>query len=247
MRWLRRISAIILVLFVVPLLITACSSVNLGVDWRIANRDSAGLAPSPVTNKEAIVQVYGARAFNWRGIFAVHTWIAVKAENANQFTVYQVIGWRTRHGGSAVVASYDVPDRNWYGARPEIYKDIRGPDAQALIPEIEAAVQSYPHVHRYVLWPGPNSNSFVAHVARQVPNLAVDLPPTAIGKDYIGHGDLIGPAPSNTGFQISLFGLLGLTLALEEGIEFNVLTLNVGIDPLDLGIRLPGLGRISLL
>jgi hypothetical protein len=234
LKWFKRISAIVLALFVAPL-------------WRIANRDSAGLAPSPTSSKEAIVQVYGARAFNWRGIFAVHTWIAVKAENARQFTVYQVIGWRARYGGSAVVASHDVPDRNWYGAKPEIYKDIRGPQAQALIPEIEAAVQSYPHAHRYVLWPGPNSNSFVAHIARQVPNLAVDLPPTAIGKDYIGHGELFGPAPSNTGFQISVFGLLGLVIALEEGIEINVLTLSVGIDPLDLGIRLPGLGRASLL
>ena len=247
MKWCKRIGAIILVLFIAPLLITACNSVKLDADWRTANRDSAGLAPNPLVTPEAVVQVYGARAFNWRGIFAVHTWIAVKAAGAENYTVYQVMGWRARNGGSAVVSGHGIPDRNWYGAKPQIYQDIRGREAQALIPKIEAAVKSYPHSHRYVLWPGPNSNSFVAHVAREVPGLGVDLPPTAIGKDYIGDGDLIGPAPSNTGFQVSLFGLLGLTLALEEGIEFNVLTLGVGIDPLDLGVRLPGLGRASLL
>ena len=112
MKWFKRVSAIVLALFVAPLLITACSSVNLNADWRDANRDSAGMAPNPATSKEAIVQVYGARAFNWRGIFAVHTWVAVKAENAPYFTVYQVIGWPARHGGSAVVASLDVPGRH---------------------------------------------------------------------------------------------------------------------------------------
>jgi len=246
-KWLKRLCVVLLTLFVAPLLITACSKVSLGADWRTANRDSAGLAPNPATTQEAVVQVYGARAFNWRGIFAVHTWIAVKADGADQYTVHQVIGWRARHGGSAVVSGPGVPDRNWYGAKPQIYKDIRGADAEALIPKIEAAVGSYPHAHRYVLWPGPNSNSFTAHIAREVPGLAVDLPPTAIGKDYIGNGNLFGPAPSNTGIQISLFGLLGLTLAIEEGIELNVLTLGVGVDPLDLGIRLPGIGRLSLL
>ena len=247
MKWYKRLAMLILVLFITPIVISACKSVDLRADWRTANRDSAGLAPDPTSTPEAVVQVYGARAFNWRGIFAIHTWIAVKAENAGDFTVYQVMGWRARHGGSALVAERGVPDRNWYGAEPQIYRDIRGADAQALIPQIEAAVKSYPHSHRYVLWPGPNSNSFVAHVAREVPGLGVDLPPTAIGKDYIGHGDFLGPAPSNTGFQISLFGLVGLTLALEEGIEFNFLTLGVGLDPLDLGIRLPGVGRASFL
>ena len=246
MKWCKRLAAVVFALFVAPLII-ACSAVNLGADWRTANRDSADLAPDPVATQEAVVQVYGARAFNWRGIFAVHTWIAVKAAGADQYTVHQVIGWRAREGGSAVVAERGVPDRNWYGAKPEIYQDIRGAAAQALIPQIEAAAASYPHAHRYVLWPGPNSNSFVAHVARAVPGLAVDLPPTAIGKDFIGNSDLLGRAPSNTGFQISVFGVLGLTLAIEEGIELNVLSLGVGIDPLDLGIRLPGIGRLSLL
>jgi hypothetical protein len=246
-KWCKRLAAAILVLIVAPLLITAYRSVDLGADWRTANRDSAGLAPDPATTPEAVVQVYGARAFNWRGIFAVHTWIAVKAARASHYTVHQVIGWRARHGGSAVVSEPGIPDRNWYGAKPQIYRDIRGADAQALIPQIEAAVSNYPHAYRYVLWPGPNSNTFVAHVAREVPGLAVDLPPTAIGKDYINDGDLFGPAPSNTGIQISILGLLGLTIAVEEGIELNILTLGIGIDPLDLGVRLPGVGRLSLL
>ena len=41
-------------------------------------------------------------------------------------------------------------------------------------------------------------------------------------------------------------GLLGLTLAVDEGLELNLLGLVFGIDPLDLAIKLPGIGRIGM-
>ena len=34
-------------------------------------------------------------------------------------------------------------------------------------------------------------------------------------------------------------------VAVEEGVEVNVLGLTVGIDPLDFAIKLPGLGRLG--
>lgn len=247
MKWLKQVVLAVAVLFVTPLLISACSSANLTADWRTADRSSARLAPDPREERGAVVQVYAARAFNWRGIFAVHTWIAVKPEGQRTYTIHEVLGWRARRGGSAVVSRVDSPDRYWYGARPQVLRDIRGPEAAALIPAIEAAVASYPHARRYVLWPGPNSNTFVAHVAREVPGLRLDLPPTAIGKDYLPGGGLFGVAPSNTGFQLSLFGLLAVTAGLEEGLELNVLSLGVGIDPLELALRLPGLGKVGVL
>jgi hypothetical protein len=38
---------------------------------------------------------------------------------------------------------------------------------------------------------------------------------------------------------------MGLTAAVEEGIELNLLGLTLGLDPLDLAIKLPGIGRIG--
>ena len=78
-----------------------------------------------------------------------------------------------------------------------------------------------------------------------MPELGLDLPPTAIGKDYLGLGTFVARSPSGTGFQVSLFGLLGVTIGIEEGIEINLLGLAVGVDPLDLALRLPGLGRLG--
>ena len=47
-------------------------------------------------------------------------------------------------------------------------------------------MHEYPYANTYSLWPGPNSNTFTAWIARAVPELETDLPATAIGKDYIG-------------------------------------------------------------
>ncbi len=94
MKWFKRISMFLGVLLAGPLLMVACGKINLGQDWRTADRSPTGIAPDPATTREAVVQVYAARAINWRGIFAVHTWIATKLQGANGYTVHQVVGWR---------------------------------------------------------------------------------------------------------------------------------------------------------
>ena len=71
-----------------------------------------------------------------------------------------------------------------------------------MIPRIEAAVQAYPFADRYRSYPGPNSNTFTAHVARSVPELGLDLPPTAIGKDYRPLADAVGRAPGGGGVLV---------------------------------------------
>ena len=72
----------------------------------------------------------------------------------------------------------------------------------------------------------------------------MDLPPTAIGKDYLGWRS-VNRTPSGTGAQASLFGLLGVAAGLEEGVEVNLLGLNFGVDPKSLSIKLPIVGRIG--
>jgi hypothetical protein len=243
----RRIGWLILLL---PLY-AACSVTYLGQsgrvggnDWRTASRESVGLAPDPASTPEAVVQVYAARAISWRGYFGVHTWIAVKPSGADQFTVHEVIGYRLRRTGTAVVSGAREPDGRWFGAEPELLKDVRGPGVDALIERIEAAVQNYPYAGAYRIWPGPNSNTFTAFVLRDVPELRVDLPPTAIGKDYLGLMP-VALTPSGTGGQASMLGLAGVVAGWEEGLELNLLGLTFGVDPVSLSLKLPLLGRIG--
>ena len=226
------------------LFLVSTSKIANSQDWRTASHESVGLAPNPAATPEAVVQVYGARTWGWRGNFGVHTWVAVKPANASAYTVYEVIGWRLRWADSVVAIHNRAADARWYGNAPELYADKRGADAEKLIPRIDAAARSYPYPGEYTAWPGPNSNTFTAWITRAVPELGVDLPPTAIGKDYIP-GSIFGSAPSGRGMQLSLGGMFALTASGVEGLELNLLGLTFGINPFDPAIKLPLMGRIG--
>jgi hypothetical protein len=214
-------------------------------DWRTANRAPVGLAPDAATTPEAVVQVYAARTVRWRGYFGVHTWIATKRRNAAEYTIYEVNGWRLRRSGTSVSITNRAPDSRWFGAKPELLAERRGADVDELVARIERAVADYPYRDTYRVWPGPNSNTFTAFVLRSVPELKTDLPPTAIGKDYLG-ASLLAKTPSGTGVQLSLLGVLGVLAGIEEGLEVNVLGLTFGVDPLQPALKLPLAGRVGL-
>mgnify|MGYP006195044993 CR=1 FL=1 len=96
--------------------------------WRTAARHSAGLAPDPVRLADtAIVQVYAAATYGWRGYFAVHPWIIYKRAGDTAYTRYDVIGWGSR---PVVRRNYAVPDGLWFGlstrARIIIYNKAEG-------------------------------------------------------------------------------------------------------------------------
>lgn len=176
-RALRRVG----VLLCLSLTLSACA----GDDWRTARRDSAGIAPLPSEHEEAVVQVYSAAVYGWRGTVADHSWIAVKPRGAGTYRRYEVLGWRLRRGEPVVVESEGVPDRYWYGSEPKLLVDLRGAEAEALIPRIEEASGCYPWADAYTLYPGPNSNSYIQWIGLEVPELDLDLPWRAIGKNWM--------------------------------------------------------------
>lgn len=163
------------------MLLAGCSS---GRDWRTASRESAGMAPDPLTTPEAVLLVYGAPAWGWRGVFAIHTWIAAKHTNENSYTVYEVIGWRQYRGLPVVRIEKDLPDRHWFGERPRLLKEHRGEGVDRLISSVDAAARAYPWPDSYDAFPGPNSNTFTAWVGKRVPALGLKLPFSAIGSGY---------------------------------------------------------------
>lgn len=163
------------------LLLAGCSP---GRDWRSASREPAGIAPDPSLAKEAVLQVYAAPAWGWRGWFAVHTWVAAKRSGQPYYTVYEVIGWRQRRGLPVLRVERDAPDRRWFGEQPRLLADHRGAGVDTLIDQVEQAARSYPWPDTYRAFPGPNSNTFTAWIARAVPALKLELPFAAIGSGY---------------------------------------------------------------
>jgi hypothetical protein len=239
----RKLRGICLAVFILPV---AAKSALWSFDsprlWRDASWASAGILPEPASDPEPRIVVFAARVAGWRAIVAVHTWIVVKPAGADSYTRYEVTSF-----GRPLRVNGRPPDGFWLGSRPEVVADIGGERAAAAIPKIEAAVRAYPYVDygTYRLWPGPNSNTFIATVLRSVPELEVAMPPLAIGKDYRIDGTVFGRTESGTGIEMSLYGLLGLKVAKVEGIEINVLSLVAGIDLLHPALKLPGFGRIG--
>src|SRR5438045_1906147 len=94
---------LLLVLYLAPVLVSLClADPRRGVPWYQARRDPTGLSPDPAATQEAVIQVFAAPAVSWRGIFSVHTWIAVKPAGAPRFTRYEVLGFGVANGAPAV-------------------------------------------------------------------------------------------------------------------------------------------------
>jgi hypothetical protein len=210
--------------------------------FRDANWASIGALPAAAQHPEARVLVMSGRTGGWKGVVAVHSWIVFKAENAARWTRYDVVGW-----GNPVRLNGWAPDARWYGTAPSVIADVNGAQAQALIPKIEQAVKEYRYANYgdYRMWPGPNSNSFVATVLRAIPEIQATMPPNAIGRDF-RPGPYLGWTDSGTGVEASLWGLLGVKAGWVEGLELNFLGLVAGLDIRDPAIKLPGFGRIGL-
>jgi len=241
----RKIRLTLLIVFLVPV---AAKAVLWGFEeprhWQTARWSSAGILPEAASDPEARVVVFAARTGGWRGIFAVHTWIVLKPAEAEAYTRYEVTGF----GGRPLRVNGRPPDGFWLGDRPHIVADVRGPRAAGAIPKIEAAITAYPYNEYgdYRMWPGPNSNTFVANVLRAAPELEIAMPPEAIGKDFRADGALYGLTESRTGVELSLYGALGIKIGKVEGVEINVLTLVAGLDTLHPAVKIPAFGRIDL-
>ncbi len=84
----------------------------------------------------------------------------------------------------------------------------------------------------------------IAYIALQVPGLHLALPSNAMGKDYLSPITFFAHAPSGTGYQFSLWGIFGIILAKQEGLEINLLGFVYGFSPATRTLKLPGFGDI---
>ncbi|WP_373503314.1 DUF3750 domain-containing protein [Aestuariivirga sp.] len=244
-RFLHGLSVYVLLAIMLPIAVGAGLSMSRGwaESWRSADWGSSGLLPEAGSVPEARVMILAARTGRWKSIFAEHMSIVLKPAGADRWTRYDVVGW-----GNPVRRDAYPADAFWYGNRPYVVMELSGAEAEALIPRVEESITRYPNGVRgsYTVWPGPNSNSFVAWVVRNTEGFNAELPPVAVGKDYLGGGFQAARAPSGTGISVSAWGIAGMTVALDEGFELNLLGTAIGIDPGDLAVKLPSIGKVSL-
>ena len=243
-RPIRQTMLTILAIFLFPLAVHGAlySVQNRPQSYDHADWSSTGMLPAASAEREARLLIFTGRTGRWKGIFAVHSWVVLKGENAASWSRYDVVGW-----GQPVRTNGWPPDGRWYGNTPRVLLDVHGAQAAALIPKVQATIADYRYSRAgdYRVWPGPNSNTFVASVLRVMPELDTTLPSDAIGKDF-RPVPYLGLTDSRTGIEASLFGIVGVKLGWVEGVEFNFLGLVAGLDLRHPAVKLPGFGRIGL-
>jgi hypothetical protein len=231
------------VVFLLPPALAAALHVSRDriVDWRNADRSSAGLLPPALPQTPAVVRIFSARTVRWRGI-VVPQLDCSKAGAAN-YSRFDYTAW-----GEPIWVDRFIPDGRWFGRTPELVFAADGMNAERMIPLIRQAVRgyAYPNFGDYRAWPGPNSNTFVAAIIAAVPGMRAALPPTAVGKDFLIDGRWVGLTPSGTGIRFNLGGYLGIAVGWVEGFEVNLLCAVAGVDIRRQAIKLPGLGRLGV-
>ena len=80
----------------------------------------------PTADRDARLLVFTGRTGRWKGIFAVHSWVVFKPENATTWSRYDVVGW-----GQPVRTNGWAPDGRWFGDIPRVLVDVRGAAGRA--------------------------------------------------------------------------------------------------------------------
>ena len=241
---LKKMIFLLLVLFLLPagLSLAWWSVKERPSSWRTANWQSSKILPSPQEREAAAVYIMVARTGGMKGALSLHSWIVTKQEGAADYNRYDKVGW-----GEPVRQNAFAADALWYSNQPQIIFEAHGDAASGLIQKIETAIQSYPHANRgnYRIWPGPNSNSFVAHVLNSVPELGVTLPSNAVGRDYLSGNRLYQIDPDWRNLIVTWEGLAGFAIGVRNGFEIHFMGLVAGVDILNPAIKLPGFGRME--
>ena len=138
--------------------------------WRNASYASSVWHPVPIKSRRLLFR-FTAHA---RITGAVHSeYTPGSRQKAEQWTLHRLSGDRLESlSGPPVVTVQKEAHRISAGSTHSLNFcwNAVAASPSTLIDRIESAVDAYPYAYRYRVWPGPNSNSFTAFVARKVPN-----------------------------------------------------------------------------
>ncbi|MCB5202930.1 DUF3750 domain-containing protein [Neorhizobium sp. T786] len=244
---MKSLKRLLLVIFIVYLLPTFASAGWWAIQdrpgrWSDARWSSAKILPEASASEDAAIYIFSAMTGGLKGAVASHAWIVTKGKGADVYNRYDKVGW-----GSPIRRNHRPPDAYWYSNPPQLVKVVTGVDAELLIPKVEGAIAAYPYAEPggYQIFPGPNSNTFVAYVLRTVPELGAVLPPHAVGRDYLPDGEFVHVDTDWRDVHVTLRGLIGVSAGLRSGFEVHFLGLVAGLDFANPGIKVPALGRIG--
>lgn len=200
------------------------------------------LRPSQVPDAEHLVMVKSVRLpdrhwLPWYTRWAEHVWVDWKCEG-----IWHRIEW----DDIDYIRTYELDelaafaDERWERG-VAVHRTFDGPKAQRIVAKILVTAKRYPCVQGYRAWPGPNSNSFIDWLAREL-DMPLVLPPNAIGKDFVTWVHA-GVTTSDTGLEFESLPL-GIEVGLREGVEVHVLGIAFGVGLWPPSLKLPFLPAI---
>ena len=91
----RKVLTLILAFFIFPLALYALfyASKDHPASYRDADWSSVGMLPPASADHEARLLIFTGRTGRWKGIFAIHSWVVFKPENASTWSRYDMVGW----------------------------------------------------------------------------------------------------------------------------------------------------------
>lgn len=243
--FLKLLILVFVSLFVLPAVGTAAwwATVDRPSSWSTADWSASGVLPAASSIDGPAIYLMAARTGGLKGAFSVHCWIVIKRDRTAGFDRYDKVGW-----GLPVRKNAYAADGRWYSNKPEIIASVQGPQAARLVARAEAAIAAYPYQGRgdYTIWPGPNSNSFVAHVMRAIPEMDARMPSNAVGRDFAPGLFSVDVASDWSDIHATIGGLVGFAAGVRSGLEFHLFGLVAGVDILRPAIKIPAYGRLGL-
>lgn len=242
---IRGFIAFVAVVFLLPAAATAVwwSMQDRPASWRAADWSPSGVLPPASADADPAIYVMAARTGGLKGALSLHSWIVIKKPGSDRYQRFDKVGW-----GNPIRTDGYPADAFWYSNRPFIVHALTGDAAAAVMNDVETAIETYPYASRggYRIWPGPNSNSFVAHVLARVPGLGGPLPPNATGRDFAPGLADFRISPDGGDVHATLGGYIGFSAGRQSGLELHFMGLVAGIDVMRPALKIPALGRIDL-
>ncbi|MDI1446400.1 DUF3750 domain-containing protein [Polyangium sp. 6x1] len=154
---------------------------------------------------------------------ARHAWIVANVADQGPLLRYELLSRAFKETTSQPLQYFGEGDVALHGVVERDRDAIR-----QIVKCLDEQTPRYNEEHPdYFPIPGPNSNTYVDQMLRRC-RIPVDLPSTAIGKDYRGPIG-ISQTSGGTGLQVETW-IAGVKLGLTEGVELHILGLTIGVD-----------------
>jgi hypothetical protein len=171
---------------------------------------------------------------------ARHSWIVRNVRGVPYLRRWELLGTAARSWTKDPFAYFGQGDVAVHGIVEGSDEDMAR-ISRCLDDEVDAYTLRHP---TYFPMPGPNSNTFVAEALRHC-GIHVELPSTAVGRDYRG---IVGAGVTESGTGVQLESIVvGARVGLREGVEGHILGLALGVHAWPPGITVPmNPGRVGI-